>query len=760
MVASSGRSALQTWRGLEQTSSSSRFHLSLWEWCVPEIVLLEKRSLKKGISAVSDFHSHPQSLGHDQQQAQRGRLWWRIVKVLLPGQLLFIPSLQWVSPWLRGSRLCPPNVSREAWPPVANPALHVLSQIPRCTIRARRVGVWATSSQHCHWRPVPPSHGFEPFWCVHAGRLEMEWGPKLCFSLDPPWQPAKTQSSNVAVCNSGSGEIRLRLLGLWKWSCTVSKHKKQSYWIMLVDVHRNPGWRTVPRSCYCCDRAAVVHVHAPQSLWQRGRGRLFFDWGVSERWTRWSRPGWPHWPCLTWVDWCRGCRGGRRWRCAPWVRRRGVVHSWLFRSSSIFWSRRRPLVCIWFVQCARGFQYRFRFRFRRSRSRWRFPTGTWQWLAVHSKMGSFLSPTAAFGGLSTVSIPYLWQLPLTNSCPLSVSWPCACGKPLLCSWHCARLSECPCPTNSRLQIVTGFSANALLAFVPESILQTVTQVEHMFWAWSWNMVWYACQLSHLIGYSSTPSWSNAHAHHGDSWGRSGPVFSRTCSRWTLALPRTCCTGRSAAPLDLLWTLRWNLTCDLFRFSVSNDLVSDCWYQGKNGGFSWTINRAWPSSQIQDAKAATTNVSIGPFDVHRVAKRLVEDRHEANEATTGSFSVNSKSHTWLFSHICKCHMCCMFMVQVLVVRVLKPFPSMSHERPLLIPRFTSPSVITCTSSVTSPAPLTSLSDSTATIPDNNEEKKGGFCKSKPLTCSVSCQVPVITLYDTEHGVQHAASLILM
>lgn len=77
------------------------------------------------------------------------------------------------------------------------------------------------------------------------------------------------------------------------------------------------------------------------------------------------------------------------------------------------------------------------------------------------------------------------------------------------------------------------------------------------------------------------------------------------------------------------------------------------------------------------------------------------------------------------------MCCMCMAQVLVVRVIKSFPSMSHERPLLIPRFTSLTLSTCTSSCASPAPLTSLSDSNATIPDN-EARYGRLAKSEPLT----------------------------
>ena len=54
-----------------------------------------------------------------------------------------------------------------------------------------------------------------------------------------------------------------------------------------------------------------------------------------------------------------------------------------------------------------------------------------------------------------------------------------------------------------------------------------------------------------------------------------------------------------------------------------------------------ISRAWPSSRIHDAKAATTYVSFGPFIVHHVAIWLVEDWHEANKATTGSFPVSVK-----------------------------------------------------------------------------------------------------------------------
>ena len=52
-------------------------------------------------------------------------------------------------------------------------------------------------------------------------------------------------------------------------------------------------------------------------------------------------------------------------------------------------------------------------------------------------------------------------------------------------------------------------------------------------------------------------------------------------------------------------------------------------------------------------------------------------------------------------------------QVFVVGVLKSFPFMSHERAFLIPNFTSPSLLSCTSCPTSPAPL---SDNPATIHD--------------------------------------------
>ena len=54
----------------------------------------------------------------------------------------------------------------------------------------------------------------------------------------------------------------------------------------------------------------------------------------------------------------------------------GEVYSWLFRSSFIFWSRRRLLRHIWLIRRVRGFKYRFTSRFRRSRSWWRFPAGT------------------------------------------------------------------------------------------------------------------------------------------------------------------------------------------------------------------------------------------------------------------------------------------------------------------------------------------------------------------------------------------------
>ena len=91
VVTPGGRSALQTQHGLEQTPSSSKSRLS-FRGCNPHIVLLEKGSLEKGSSTVPNRHSQSQSLRHDQQQAQRGGLWCRTAKVLLPGQLLLIPS--------------------------------------------------------------------------------------------------------------------------------------------------------------------------------------------------------------------------------------------------------------------------------------------------------------------------------------------------------------------------------------------------------------------------------------------------------------------------------------------------------------------------------------------------------------------------------------------------------------------------------------------------------------------------------------------
>ena len=84
----------------------------LQEWCNPHIVLLEKGSLERGLSTVPNRRSQPQSVCHDQQQAQRGGLWCRTVKVVF----------------------CPPNVSREACLPAARPA-PCSHRCPRCNIR-------------------------------------------------------------------------------------------------------------------------------------------------------------------------------------------------------------------------------------------------------------------------------------------------------------------------------------------------------------------------------------------------------------------------------------------------------------------------------------------------------------------------------------------------------------------------------------------------------------------------------------------------
>ena len=51
--------------------------------------------------------------------------------------------------------------------------------------------------------------------------------------------------------------------------------------------------------------------------------------------------------------------------------------------------------------------------------------------------------------------------------------------------------------------------------------------------------------------------------------------------------------------------------------------------------------------------------------------------------------------------------------VFVVRVIRTLPSLSHERAFLIPRFTSPLLLSCTHALTSAAPL---SDNPATIHD--------------------------------------------
>ncbi len=99
------------------------------------------------------------------------------------------------------------------------------------------------------------------------------------------------------------------------------------------------------------------------------------------------------------------------------------------------------------------------------------------------------------------------------------------------------------------------------------------------------------------------------------------------------MPGTCCTARSAPPLDPCDPTGhvWPVTCSAqpLATTLSRTAVAKVVTAGPPS--LGAIARARPNSKIHDANAATAQESVGPLLEHNVAKTLPVARRIANKA---------------------------------------------------------------------------------------------------------------------------------
>ena len=170
---------------------------------------------------------------------------------------------------------------------------------------------------------------------------------------------------------------------------------------------------------------------------------------------------------------------------------------------------------------------------------------------------------------------------------------------------------------------------------PNQLSNRYHRLSVCFGAWSWHMVLRACQLSYetcskptqrdAVPMPSTEISEKIHTQfsHARVPDRPVPYLS----------PVAPCVRLLHWIRVILSAKAWHVICSAFAQATTLSLTAATKARMEGSPSLWMITRTWP--------IPTTHVSFGPFCVQRVAKKLVEDRHEANKAMTGSSPASVK-----------------------------------------------------------------------------------------------------------------------